>query len=297
MAPIEPRPSPSSPSTAGAKQTSAAPTPRPGADSFSSTPTGRQDRWMQGTADAAKSPHAVNPSTHAPGAAQVPPRSTGPILFGPVETSALVASASTRGPRWAHAAATVVQVARLPGTAYLTFRDVRETFRDKARAMAPVVAGVSSFRAAANLARTALAETTPRAAVSATPVPASQVVKGASEQPPRVASTLAAQVLKTASRSVPTEGEAPATRLGVDAARVAVSKGAGRFAPGFDVTLALPCATAAASTLGEPGVAMSKKVTAGVSSVGAIAAATHIPVVSQAGAVVSMASGFVGTFL
>ncbi|WP_342379010.1 hypothetical protein NVS55_06330 [Myxococcus stipitatus] len=282
MAPIEPRPSPPSPSTAGAKQTPAAPAPRPGADSFSSTPTGRQDRWMQGTGDAGKSPHAVNPSANAPGAAQVPPRSTGPILFGPVETSALVASASARSPRWAHAAATVVQVARLPGTAYLTFRDVRETFRDKARAVAPSSARVSSFRAAANLARTALAETTPRAARVATP---------------RAVSTLAAQVLKAGSTGGSREAEAPSTRLGVDAARVAVSKGAGRFAPGFDVTLAQPCATAAASTLGEPGVAMSKKVTAGVSSVGAISAATHIPVVSQAGAVVSMASGFVGTFL
>ncbi|QSQ10801.1 hypothetical protein [Myxococcus landrumensis] len=282
MAPIEPRPSPSSPPTAGAKQTPAAPSPRPGADSFSSTPTGRQDRWMQGSGDAGKSPHAMHPSTPAPGTAQVPPRSTGPILFGPVETSALVASASTRSARWASAAATVVQVARLPGTAYLTFRDVRETFRNKAQAVAPSSVGVSSFRAAASLARTVLTEATPRAARGATP---------------RVVSTLAAQVLKSGSPGVQRDGDAPSTRLGVDAARVAVSKAAGRFAPGFDVTLALPCTTAAAGTLGEPGVAMSKKVTAGVSSVGSIAAATHIPVVSQAGAVVSMASGFVGTFL
>ncbi|WXH28374.1 hypothetical protein WA016_02318 [Myxococcus stipitatus] len=279
-----------------------------------------------------KGPLAANPSAAVPGATQAPPRSTGPILFVPVEPDSL--GAGNRSARWANASAVAVRVARLPGTAYLTFRDVRETFRDKAQAAATSAStglsglsgAASPFRAAVNTARalllseaaralllseaarvmppqvggTAAAQVTKGTALEPSRVgatAAAQVTKGTASAPPRVASTLAAEVLKAGARPAPRDGEVSSTRLGVEALRVAMSRAGGRFAPGFDVSLAMQCTATAANTLCEPGAAMSKKVTSGVSSVGAIVAATHIPVVSQSGAVVSMASHFVGTFL
>ncbi|MFP2933977.1 hypothetical protein ACLESO_54410, partial [Pyxidicoccus sp. 3LG] len=91
-----------------------------------------------------------------------------------------------------------------------------------------------------------------------------------------------------------------AGRLGANAARVAVHGGgttlaraAGRFAPGLSAAIAVADTTAAASTLADPNASSGKKVIAGITALGSIAAATHIPVVSQVGAAASTASGFI----
>lgn len=122
-------PQPSSPSTAGTNRAPRRPRSAPGANSFLVDPTGRQDRWMQGRG------RGQEPSRGESLRQRAGRRAGASALHGPHplrprrDDRALVASASARSPRWAHAAATVkIASARLPGTAYLTFRDVRETF-------------------------------------------------------------------------------------------------------------------------------------------------------------------------
>lgn len=247
----------------------------------------------------------------------------GPQRLGPWElpgrgNAATVEGVNTRGARWAGAAGTAASVAQLPGAAYLAFRDTRDFFRNPSAATANTAAGsvagaastglnvvkggletagnVSNYRAAANAARTAFTQAAPDVSRAVTQ---------------RVATTAAREALEGASRQVVRhvaaraagEGLEVAGRLGANAARAAmhgggtaVARAAGRFAPGLNVAIAAADTAAAASTLADPNASAGKKVTAGVTALGSVAAATNIPVVSQAGAVVSTVSGFVGSF-
>ncbi|MFP2906174.1 hypothetical protein ACLESD_14135 [Pyxidicoccus sp. 3LFB2] len=82
---------------------------------------------------------------------------------------------------------------------------------------------------------------------------------------------------------------------GAKSAAGTLAKTAGRFAPGANVAIAVADTAKAISTLNSDANA-GKKITAGITALGSIAAATNIPVVSQAGAAVSAVSDFVGSF-
>lgn len=76
-----------------------------------------------------------------------------------------------------------------------------------------------------------------------------------------------------------------------------LAKLAGRFAPGVNIALAgLDVATAAA-TWADPKASIASKVTSGITALGSIAAATNIPIVSQVGAAVSVASTVAGVVI
>ncbi len=76
-----------------------------------------------------------------------------------------------------------------------------------------------------------------------------------------------------------------------------LAKLAGRFAPGVNIALAgLDVATAAA-TWADPKASIASKVTSGITALGSIASATNIPIVSQVGAAVSVASTVAGVVI
>ena len=85
-------------------------------------------------------------------------------------------------------------------------------------------------------------------------------------------------------------------KAGAKSAAGTLAKTAGRFAPGANIAIAAADTAKAVSTLRDPEASTGKKVTAGITALGSIAAATNIPVVSQAGAAVSAVSDFVGGF-
>ncbi|NPC86668.1 hypothetical protein HPC49_51850, partial [Pyxidicoccus fallax] len=250
-------------------------------------------------------------------------RAPGPQKFGPWEipgraNNATVEAVNTRGARWAGAAGTAASVAQLPGAAYLAARDTRDFFRNPSGATANKAAGslasaastglnvvkgglelagnVSNYRAAANAARTAFTQNAPEAARAVANRVASTAAREAVEGGSR-------QVVRAAAARVAGEGLESAARLGANAARgalhgggTAVAKAAGRFAPGLNVAIAVADTAVAVSTIADPKASPGKKITAGITALGSIAAATNIPVVSQAGAVVSTVSSFVGSF-
>jgi hypothetical protein len=76
-----------------------------------------------------------------------------------------------------------------------------------------------------------------------------------------------------------------------------LAKLAGRFAPGLNVAMAgLDTATAIATWV-NPKASIAAKVTSGITALGSIAAATNIPIVSQVGAAVSVASTVAGAVI
>ncbi len=73
-----------------------------------------------------------------------------------------------------------------------------------------------------------------------------------------------------------------------------LAKAAGRLVPGVNVAIAAADAASAVATVKDPNASTTKKVTSVITAIGSAAAATDIPGVAQAGAVVSAVSGFVG---
>ncbi|MCP3162838.1 hypothetical protein [Myxococcus qinghaiensis] len=248
-------------------------------------------------------------------------RAGGPIRFGPLETAlpgGTVEGVNTRSARWAGGVSTAASVAQLPGAAYLSARDVREAFRNPsgesanralgstaglastglnaAKGGLELTGNVSNLRAAANAARAAFTESAPRApgAVAnrvATAV-ASEGVEGASRQRMR---SLAARVAGNGLEGAGRDG-ASAAFSALRGGGTAAARTAGRFVPGLNVAIAAVDTAAAASTIADPNASVGKKVTASVTALGSVAAATNIPLVSQGGAVVSTASSFLGAF-
>jgi hypothetical protein len=72
------------------------------------------------------------------------------------------------------------------------------------------------------------------------------------------------------------------------------AKLAGRFAPGLNVGIAAMDVGIAIKTITDPKASVAAKVTSGITALGSVAAATNIPIVSQVGAAVSIASTAVG---
>lgn len=321
LAPIEPRSTALPAPTARPAQAPAAPPPPARTEGSPARSSGQPgDRWEEAANEVARGTNGVRQFSDAVGATQVR-RTNGPIRFGPVDTGrtgATVEGVNTRSARWAGGVSTAASVAQLPGAAYLAARDVRDAFRNPsgesanralgstsslastglnvAKGGLDVAGNVSNYRAAATAARTAFTEAAPdaaravadRVATSA----ASEAVQGASRQ-----------VVRDVAARAAGEGLEGAGRLGANAARTALQGGgtaaaraAGRFAPGLNVAIAAADTAAAASTIADPNASTGKKVTAGITALGSVAAATNIPLVSQAGAVVSTASSFIGAF-
>ncbi|NVJ25809.1 MULTISPECIES: hypothetical protein [Myxococcus] len=320
MAPIEPRTTPSPVPTSRPSQPTAAPLPVCRAET-PAAPAGRTpDRWEEGANEVARATNGVRQFSDAVGATQVN-RAQGPIRFGRIDTGLLgttVTGANTQPARLAGGVSTAASVAQLPGAAYLAFRDVRDAFRAPSADSANRAAGstaslastglnvakggldlagnVSNYRAAADAARAAFTQAAPEASAAAAnrvaTAAASEGVLGGSRQ-----------VMRNAAARAAGEGLEDAGRLGANAARTAlrdggtaVARAAGRFAPGLNVAIAAADTAAAASTLADPNASVGRRVTASVTALGSVAAATNIPLVSQTGAVVSTASSFVGAF-
>jgi len=92
------------------------------------------------------------------------------------------------------------------------------------------------------------------------------------------------------------KGAGTAVKVGAEAAGVA-GKAAGRFVPGLNVGIAAADTAIAANTISNPKASLGDKITSGITAAGSIASATNIPIVSQVGAGVSLASTAVGTAL
>jgi hypothetical protein len=90
-------------------------------------------------------------------------------------------------------------------------------------------------------------------------------------------------------------GEA-AIHAGAEVATKGFAKAAARFAPGANIAMAAIDTAVAVSTIRDPKASNGAKITAGITALGSIAAATNIPVVSQIGAGVSIVSSLVGGF-
>lgn len=115
-------------------------------------------------------------------------------------------------------------------------------------------------------------------------------------------STLArgAGVTKNAAKQVLREGGEAAAKAASKAvakgAMKTAAKAAGRFVPGANVAIAGLDTAAAAATLADKNASAGKKISSVITAAGSIAAATNIPIVSQAGAVVSTLSSFIGSW-
>ena len=96
-----------------------------------------------------------------------------------------------------------------------------------------------------------------------------------------------ATALKTAETA--TKGAEVAAKGAGTAAKLA-----GRFAPGLNVGIAALDVGIAVKTITDPKASIAAKVTSGITALGSVAAATNIPIVSQVGAAVSIASTAVG---
>ncbi len=321
MAPIrnEPRPVPTptprptpTPTAQPRTQARAQPQPQPQ----------QPDRFEEAHNRVSQAANGVKSVSDAVGNTQVR-TAPGPQRFGPWAipgrgNSPTVEGVNTRASRIAGGAGLAASVAQLPGAAYLAARDTRDFFRNPSGATANkafgslasaastglnVVKGgldfagnVSNYRAAANAARTAFTQAAPDAARAVANRVASSAAREAVEGGSR-------QVVRAVAARAAGEGLEAAGRLGANAARAAVHGGgtavaraAGRFAPGLNVAIAVADTAAAVSTIADPNASTGKKVTAGITALGSIAAATNIPVVSQVGAAVSTVSSFVGSF-
>lgn len=86
----------------------------------------------------------------------------------------------------------------------------------------------------------------------------------------------------------------PIAKAALSSGATAAAKAGGRFVPGANVAIAAMDGVAMASTLADKNATMGKKVCSVITFAGSAAAATNIPIVSQAGAVVSTVSSVVG---
>lgn len=89
-----------------------------------------------------------------------------------------------------------------------------------------------------------------------------------------------------------TAAKAAGTAVAKGALKTAAKAGA-RFIPGANIAVAALDGAAMVSTLADPKASTGKKVTSVVTAAGSALAATNIPIVSQAGAVVSAVSSFI----
>ena len=98
---------------------------------------------------------------------------------------------------------------------------------------------------------------------------------------------------RTALRTGGTTAAKAAGKAVAKGALKTAAKAGARFIPGANIAVAALDATAMVTTLNDPKASTGKKVTSVVTAAGSALAATNIPIVSQAGAVVSAVSSFI----
>lgn len=312
----EPRPVP--PPPVAARPTPPPPPPPPARTEARPGQTDRFEALHNGVTQAATGVRSVSDAAVATQVRDA----FGPRRFGPVDLPGgnrpVVEGANTRLSRGAGALSLAANVAQLPTGAIETFRDVRDAFRNPtaenireavgtasgtvstglmaARDGLSLAGNVSNYRAATDAARnvfTAAAPDASRAAATRVATTAANTaLEGASRQVVRhAAAEVAERGLEGAARTAGTAARAALQNGGTAAARAA-----GRFTPGLNVAIAAADTVAAVNTITDPNASTGKKITAGVTALGSIAAATNIPVVSQVGAAVSTVSSFIGSF-
>lgn len=182
------------------------------------------------------------------------------------------------------------------GANHLGHRVAGQAGREAFRQAAPNASKQMIKAAGSQAAKEAMKDTAAKAARRSVTSAATGVAKG----PGRTLAQGVGATGRTAAKKLLREGgEAAAKSASKAVAKSALKSGAkaaGRFVPGVNIAIAGLDTAAAAATLADPKASTGKKVTSCITAVGSIAAATNIPVVSQAGAVVSTVSSFVGSF-
>jgi hypothetical protein len=156
-------------------------------------------------------------------------------------------------------------------------------------------AGPKLARAAAGAAaRSAFEGATSSAAKAATRTAVKSAVSAGGASVRAAAGTASRAAARAALETGGKAAAKAATTAAAKAAAGPLARAAGRFAPGANIAIAAMDTAAAYSAVRDPNASTTKKVTSVITAVGSIAAATNIPVVSQAGAAVSAVSSFVG---
>ena len=190
-------------------------------------------------------------------------------------------STVVRPPPGAAAPRTLLQRLRPPsGAREITTRaPVARAVRNTVRTLRTVAPRVTATltNAATRLASTRGAQLATRVAGAGTRI--------ATAAASRLASTTAGRIATTA-----------ATRLAESAAGRIAGRAAARFVPGANIAIAALDTAAAYRTWNDPHANTGQRVTSIVTAVGSWAAATNVPILSQAGAVVSTVSSIVGAF-
>jgi hypothetical protein len=196
-------------------------------------------------------------------------------------------------------------------TGKATFNIVRgslELGRDITRARATYKAASAAFKAVVPNATRAVAGAAARSAMvqaleGATSKTAKTAVVGRVMTTAKDGSTLAESAGLTnrvaAKAALDSGGKAAAEaalEAGAKSAAGPIARAAGRFAPGVNIAIAAFDTANAAATLNDKTASSGKKITACITAVGSICAATNIPVLSQIGAGVSVVSSLVGGF-
>ncbi len=281
----------------------------------------QRDRWEGPINAVNRVANGVKSISDAVGATQTRTtngvRTVGPVAVG--GHGRIVEGRNTATSRWAGGVSTAAGAAQLPGAIYTAARDVRQALRTRSAedintALGSVAGAGSTAVSVAKggletvgnvrnyqLARNAASEAFSRAAPQAGRQVTSNVARAAAREAVDGASR---QVVRSAARAAAGNGLRGAANVGANAARAAlrnggsaVARAAGRFAPGANVAIAVLDTAAAASTLRDPNASTGKKVASVVTAAGSWLAASNVPGVSQAGAVVSTVSSFIGSFL
>jgi len=279
-------------------------------------PINAVNRGANGVKSATDFLSAMNTDT-TPGQRQI-----GPINIGP-EGRSVVDPLNTRANRIVGGVGAAASAAQLPGAAYTALRDGRNAINDPTAENITRAAGsgASALSTAANTAKgvietnslvrnfNGIRDAAARAMTESAPDAAREVVdRVARETAQNVLDDASRQVTRAAAARAAENGLEAAARAGANAARAAApgvaaataGRAAARFVPGLNAAIAVADSAAFGAEVanawrtGQPNVG--KLATSGITALGSIAAATNIPIVSQAGAVVSTVSSLVGSF-
>jgi hypothetical protein len=301
-------------------------TPRPAAQPTPQQQEAQRDRFDAPISAVSQGSNVVKTATDSVAASQTRTtpgqRSIGPVNIGP-EGRSTVEPLNTQANRVAGRVGTAASVAQLPGAAYTAIRDGRNAINDPSaeNVTRAVGSGASAVSTAANAAKGAIEtsnltrnfngirDAAARTITERAPDAARSVVdRVAGEAAQNVLDGASRQVTRGAAARAAGEGLEAAARAGATAARGAAphvlastaGRAASRFVPGLNAGIAVADSAAFGAEVanairtGQPNVG--KLATSGITALGSIAAATNIPVVSQAGAVVSTVSSLVGSF-
>ncbi|MBI5549392.1 MAG: hypothetical protein HY901_36360 [Deltaproteobacteria bacterium] len=127
-----------------------------------------------------------------------------------------------------------------------------------------------------------------------------QAATTAAKETGSIAKAVTASANRAAARAALHTGGKAAAEAGLEAgarsATSSIARAAGRFAPGLNVAIAALDTASALSTLRDASASTGKKICSCMTAAGSTVSATNIPIASQLGAAVSIASGVVGGY-